>query len=1233
MSIFKETLDPGIQTQLKARTLVVSGENNNRSGLLPWYLSKNAWVRMTSFVNFTEGTIYFDGVGSVKVDPTTGHYKGDKLSKKYILEGGTLNTNLGTSGNQTLGSLRYGVATANAVYGSNIDLRTDGTADPNYFRQLGLRPMPGITDVKMRTIGAYGSLFETTVNFHAWDTHQLNELEILFMRPGYSVLLEWGWSQYINYNDQLTGSKDTLTQNQIEPTVFNGQTINPFNDTLTPENVSKELERLRQKHRYNYDGMLGYIKNFNWKLRRDGGYDCSTTLISMGEVINTIKMNTSANQTILGSYKIPDGDEASSYVYDDYENVLLSLKSSTEQTYEPQTTEDGITVSSPNTFISESAYAGSWEHNINYINFDSIKKTLELNGYQLQADSLGLDETTSTTTGLTTTTTVSLANQPYYQELETTEENISGTRYEYLTLDVVLAIISSYTNIKSRNKDTNYPFVKILVPTDNDFCLAGKDSISVQPSICNIYNPGAFKEEIGYFLFNSNFNDKKTTLGVVPTISKNNYTKPFYDPAVKAGRINRILVNIDLLLNVYKDLKGSSNESGVVMTDYLKNILNKISNALGGLNNFTLSTAGRDQNTLRIIDTYYFGQEKKDNTYQFDLLGLGSICKDVSIQSQIFQEQSTIVAIAAQSKANLGDVYNSTQVYLNAGLEDRLALAKWQGSEINATAEADPENDPFYVKLAQLMAYARTYLIGYTRPGDINGTITTVESGEDPHTLLKQALLRYDGEMNFKALIPFKLRITLEGIGGIVVGQIFTVKQNVLPKNYYDKRLGFIVTQIEHVLNNNQWETVLDTQICILDQQDFYDASGLAKLTNNIKRKGFGEFLRKRQVLGIIWPVLMDFMIYQATRSLVGFVYASEEDIAMKSIKTNLETWNQTNVDDYWKNNVGKFTNRYASSIRGNSGTVGSFTYSPSNTFANYNINNNTNYTRVYPLIGDGFEQFFINWCKIWKEQNASILNERFSDTKTFGDVIDFISDRNVFRQGSNELEFKNFNLYLDEAKALMSTISLEVFYPNTNPISIYENNGKIDFISDSSVWMNNQLVQTSNNAIISYFTGLRGWSHPKIKERVTKALLSQGNDKIQILWNNYTSPVAVGGIGSTRSLAYYFYHNSSVMYGKDNSLVIPNSSVSLTGDVVNSFAFNALINRPIRSFETLKYPKDDNSGDKSQTWANTIDWDAIYRENINDPSTEKNINGIYVGTESGKNRIKSTPYYWNNFF
>jgi hypothetical protein len=1182
VSIFKETLDPGIQTQLKARTLVVSGENNNRSGLLPWYLSKNAWVRMTSFVNYTEGTIYYDS-GSIKIDPTTGHYKGDQLSKKYVLEGGTLYKN----------KLRQGVATPNGVYGSNIDFRTDGTADSQYFRQQGIRPMPGITDVRLRTIGAYGSLFETTVNFHAWDTHQLNELELLFMRPGYSVLLEWGWSQYLNYTDSLTGSMSTLTERQIKDQIFSGQTINPFNDTLAPENVYKELERLRQKHRYNYDGMLGYVKNFSWKLRRDGGYDCSTTLISMGEVINTIKMNTSANQTVLGSNKLPDGDEASSYVYDDYENVLLSLKSNAESLAEGRLEDNGVIVSNINTYISESAYFGNWEQNINYIEPNSIKSTLVDNGYTEQANLIANAEETG---------------QPYVQKIENTSDTNYGTQYEYLTLDVVLAIIASYCNIKSRNKNNNYPLAKILIPTDNDFCLAGKDSISVQPSVCNIYNPGAFKEEIVYFDFpggGTKYDPKRD--GIVPTIY--DYNKPFYDNIIKAGRINRILVNIDLLLNVYKDLKSSSNESGVIMTDYLKNVLNKISNALGGLNNFTLSTAGRDQNTLRIIDTYYFGQEKKDDKYQFDLLGLGSICKDVSIQSQIFQEQSTIVAIAAQSKANLGDVYNSTQVYLNAGLEDRLALAKWQGSEIDP--QTGDVNDPFYIKLAQLMAYARSYLIGYTSQSDISGTIKVADNGEDPHTLLKQALLRYDGEMNFKALIPFKLRITLEGIGGIVVGQIFTVKQNILPKNYYDKRLGFIITQIEHVLKDNQWETVLDTQICILDQQNFYNADGSPKITDGVSRKGFGQALLKKQILGLIWPVLIDFMIYQATRAYIGFLYArafynlnSSNRLNGATITKDYldKTYESSDVEKYWLNNVSLFTNRSTAlgqSLNTHISTLSGKTdvYSTTNTY-------------IYHANGDGFESFFEKWFEIWEKQATdTLLNSQYSDTKTIGDIVGFITNKN-YLLSQTDVEYINFKTYLDEAKRFASEFNINALVATKESPIYGGDNPKV-----------NEILNININSNKNY--SVLGWQKQTLVSRIESFITSFRSDKLNTIKNNYYTPLA-------NSLRNNFYPNSQVMYSKNTSMTgIKN--VDLSSPILDIFAFKGNIGSEDRSLLIIG----SENKIKDQYWANSIIWtsDYLYVDPTTRTTTTKNIeisNGTLLDKSTSTEDLNPTSVnFW----
>ena len=877
MSIFKETIAESIQTQLQARTKVIAGNssstinNSDRSNLLPFYLSKNSWVRMTSFVNFTSGKdLTFNGAGNIDVKPD-GSYKGNQLSKKYILEGGTLYTKSNNGTNIVEASQRYGIAQKDSVYGGNIDVRANNTVDPQYYQTYGIRPMPGIIDVNMHTKSAYGSLFETTIKFYAWDINQLNELELLFMRPGYSVLLEWGWSQYLDYDDDKLVTK--LTSDKIKSQVFNGITINPF-DNLSQQDIYDKLETLRVRYRHNYDGMLGYIKNFSWKMMSNGGYECQTTLISMGEVINSLKISVNSNNTKnLTGLTVEDLDTRA-YSYDEYENILLSLKYLAENLsfdFLKKVYNTSNTVFA----INEDEYRGTWKASENFIKRENIKAKLIEAEFDKYAGYLD--------------------NQPLLQNIVNNEskDNLSdkGLYYEYISLDVWFAIMAAYFNFKTNSTKTSTTtdyLVKIIPPkdksyTDPDLCLAGPDTLSTDPSICIVKNSKAFASELSFLDLGSY--DQFT--GIQPQVKDVNgklLTLPeFYDDNLKAGYIGNIFVNLNLLLGEYKSIKNNASDDGVNFMTYANSILKKISNAMGGLNNFGLSTVGRDQNQIKLVDLYYLEKNAKPK-YEFDLMGLGSICRNVSIESQIFPEQSTIIAIAAQSRTNLGDVYNSTQVYLNAGLTDRIALEKWQGEEI-----AKPNGDiidPIYQKTFDFLLYLKDYVIGDSTK---NFEIQTETHGTIPYTFLKQFLLRFNGELNFKALIPFKLKITLDGIGGIVVGQIFKVKSNVLPKNYIDKNLGFVITGINHTLTKNDWETSLETQICILDQNKFYNADGKHVLSNNITRDKFGSFVGEAVKKALLLPIIVDFCEYQALKSLIiGTFYNGDGYASAKSWVTGL---------------------------------------------------------------------------------------------------------------------------------------------------------------------------------------------------------------------------------------------------------------------------------------------------------------------------------------------------------
>ena len=141
--------------------------------------------------------------------------------------------------------------------------------------------MPGIVDINVRTKSAYGSLREAKVNFECHNRRQLEVLEMLYMRPGYMVLLEWGWTPYINNDGQLYKDKrlmEDITNDRI------------YTTNITQQEVFNRINELKEFHCGNYDGFLGFVKNFGFRAREDGGFSCYTELISMGEVLDSLKM-------------------------------------------------------------------------------------------------------------------------------------------------------------------------------------------------------------------------------------------------------------------------------------------------------------------------------------------------------------------------------------------------------------------------------------------------------------------------------------------------------------------------------------------------------------------------------------------------------------------------------------------------------------------------------------------------------------------------------------------------------------------------------------------------------------------------------------------------------------------------------------------------------------------------------------------------------------------------------
>ena len=228
-------------------------------------ISRQSTIRMYSGADIKPGTFK-----EYPNEPT-----GVKLAKQFFLEGGTgynpdggMDAKSGFSRNSNSSENFKKNNNATGAYGS-VKSRS------NPHKGYGIVPMPGITDANIRTKSAYGSLREAKINFKCHNQRQLEILELLYMRPGYPLLLEWGWTTYIDNDGNNTSKFPTIKE-------F-------FDPYVSQELINKKIIQNKIDTGGNYDGMMGICKNFNYKARPDGGYDCITEITSTGEIIESLK--------------------------------------------------------------------------------------------------------------------------------------------------------------------------------------------------------------------------------------------------------------------------------------------------------------------------------------------------------------------------------------------------------------------------------------------------------------------------------------------------------------------------------------------------------------------------------------------------------------------------------------------------------------------------------------------------------------------------------------------------------------------------------------------------------------------------------------------------------------------------------------------------------------------------------------------------------------------------------
>ena len=266
------------------------------------YLNANtSWVKLVSSVNIDNPKIIQDQSLSVLGDSI----KGNTLAKKFVLFNGV---------NETPSNQRSGISPGGSILENSSAYGIGGT-------EFGLRPMMGIKSADIKHENR-GSIRRASVQIKAFNKAQFDIIDVLYLRLGFNVLLEWGHSMYYTNGEdgslQKGGIGSSLANNFLDG-VIKGKYKN---NVLTYDIFLDMIKQQRLESNGNYDAMFAKVSNFHWSFLADGSYDITLDLVSVGDIVESFKINLLTNGPAESIETTPGdiNDKSSSAIIDLYAN-------------------------------------------------------------------------------------------------------------------------------------------------------------------------------------------------------------------------------------------------------------------------------------------------------------------------------------------------------------------------------------------------------------------------------------------------------------------------------------------------------------------------------------------------------------------------------------------------------------------------------------------------------------------------------------------------------------------------------------------------------------------------------------------------------------------------------------------------------------------------------------------------------------------------------------------------
>lgn len=729
-----EPFDDYITKQVLDRQKIHGSQTRDNSTLS--YLNSNtSWIRVVSGVKIaysTEGTERLNAIG-LKGHPSFG---GSGLAKAFVLFNGTSDA----SGTQFHGIDRQqqdiGQTILNkAAYGLG------GT-------EFGIRPMPGVSSCETKFRNR-GSIREGTIQIKAFSRTQLEIISLLYLRLGYPVLLEWGHSIYINTDGKVnTNPNFTVSQN------FLNETFKNDNELL------KALEDKRAESCGNYDAMYGKVVNFDWTFNKDGTYDITLKLISIGAVVESLKTNVYTSDPTSQSAEKKADDE------------------------QPENDQGWI---------------------IKYKNSHDIGKKLFMFWRQIATNGVDINGISS----------IEFAGSKLF--IHSTELDTY-----YINFLFFLNMIKDLTPINVSDKKN--PTSILNIELNNNYIYTENLQLSSDPRICLV----------GGFELNE-FENRK----IIPQLDSNPFKKNIN--GVQVGLLNNIYLNTTLIIQKLNDLKDENGK--VSYFDFIQNILDSVTKALGNLNKLSL-VVDENTNTAKIIDdTPIPGIEKafpevfskQKESPSFNIYGYyqngnsAGFIRDFSLKTEISSNLMSALTIGATANGSVVGEDATAFSKWNKGLEPilnkKIDYPNNKSSEEenipNKLNQLNKENSQLRVAFYKYIndsSLENGNIFGELDTDNLDGNVDVVSNYisfvKNYNALAQQnkapSSPKIASATSSRGFLPINLSLTMDGLSGIKIYQQIKIDTAFLPSDY-PTSLKFIIKGVTHKIDKSGWLTSIET--------------------------------------------------------------------------------------------------------------------------------------------------------------------------------------------------------------------------------------------------------------------------------------------------------------------------------------------------------------------------------------------------------------------------------------